>query len=155
MRRALVLAAMTSMPLAVAQAHDTMPGMDVGRAGTAQAVTRTVDIVMNDDMRFTPSAVTVDAGQTVRFVVRNAGTLRHEFILGNAADIAGHAAMMRGHPGTMHHGGGNSISLEAGKNGSVIWRFGAPGTVTFACLEAGHFEAGMQGTIEVRPAARK
>jgi uncharacterized cupredoxin-like copper-binding protein len=34
--------------------------------------------------------------------------------------------------------------------GEVVWRFNRAGTFKFACLIAGHFEAGMVGTINVR-----
>jgi uncharacterized cupredoxin-like copper-binding protein len=152
-RAVVAVAAIACAPLALAQEHDAMRGMNVGRAGSAQAATRTIAVVMSDDMRFTPSTIVVDAGQTVRFAVRNAGKVRHEFVIGSADDIAKHAATMREHP-MAHHAEANAVSLAAGKTGSMTWRFGQAGTVTFACLEAGHFEAGMKGTIEVRPAAR-
>src|SRR5574337_1463501 len=47
-----------------------------GQPGDPARVTRTVDVVLNDDMRFEPSTVNVKAGDTVRFVARNAGKLR-------------------------------------------------------------------------------
>jgi uncharacterized cupredoxin-like copper-binding protein len=152
MRRVAAVAALAIAPLA--GAHETH-GSEVGRVGVATAVSRTVEIVMSDDMRFTPSTIAVASGQTVRFTIRNTGKLRHEFILGSPAHIAEHAAMMREHPGMMHHDEPNAATLDGGGAGSVIWRFGAPGSVTFACLEAGHYDAGMKGTIEVRPAAPK
>jgi uncharacterized cupredoxin-like copper-binding protein len=121
----------------------------IGAAGKAAAVTKTVEIVMSDDMRFAPSTITVASGQTVRFSVRNAGHLRHEFVIGTDEHLAGHAQAMREHPDMKHAASDNAVSLEAGKRGSVIWRFAGPGAVTFACLEAGHYDAGMKGTITV------
>ena len=33
----------------------------------------------------------------------------------------------------------------------MVWNFNRPGEFQFACLVAGHFEAGMKGTISVKP----
>jgi uncharacterized cupredoxin-like copper-binding protein len=41
-------------------------------------------------------------------------------------------------------------SLAPGKRGELIWKFTRPGTVTFACLQSGHLEAGMRGAVAVR-----
>jgi uncharacterized cupredoxin-like copper-binding protein len=38
-----------------------------------------------------------------------------------------------------------------GARGELIWKFTRTGTVTFACLQSGHLEAGMRGHVaEVR-----
>ena len=37
---------------------------------------------MSDKMRFSPDVLTIRAGETVRFVVRNNGNLVHEIVLG-------------------------------------------------------------------------
>jgi uncharacterized cupredoxin-like copper-binding protein len=39
---------------------------------------------------------------------------------------------------------------DPGSTGALVWQFIAPGTVDFACLEPGHFEAGMIGHITVK-----
>ncbi|MFZ9322507.1 MAG: plastocyanin/azurin family copper-binding protein, partial [Hylemonella sp.] len=39
--------------------------------------------------------------------------------------------------------------LDPGKRGAIIWQFTRAGTVQFACLMPGHFEAGMQGAVQV------
>lgn len=56
--------------------------------------------------------------------------------------------MMKNTPG-MKHAEPNMISLDAGKNGELIWQFTQAGTVDFACLVAGHMEAGMIGKVNV------
>jgi uncharacterized cupredoxin-like copper-binding protein len=33
--------------------------------------------------------------------------------------------------------------------GTLIWKFAQAGTVEFACLIPGHYEAGMKGSIRV------
>lgn len=43
----------------------------------------------------------------------------------------------------------NMVSVAPGESGELVWRFDRPGTVAFACLVPGHFEAGMRGEIEV------
>ena len=41
------------------------------------------------------------------------------------------------------------VTLAGGKTGVVLWRFSKAGPVAFACLEAGHFDAGMKGAVDV------
>ena len=120
----------------------------IGKPGVASKVTRTVTINMSDDMRFTPSEVSVRRGETVRFVVTNSGKLKHEFNLGTEADLKAHYAQMLKYPG-MEHDEPNLVSLEAGKTGEVIWQFTQNGNVNFACLHPGHYEAGMKGNVKV------
>lgn len=42
----------------------------VGQPGDPANVSRTIDIIMDDHMRFTPSNIQVEAGETVRFLSR-------------------------------------------------------------------------------------
>ena len=44
---------------------------------------REVSVTMTDELRFEPDALTVAAGETVRFVVHNAGASDHEFLIGD------------------------------------------------------------------------
>jgi len=55
-----------------------------GTRGRAQDVKRTIDIVMRDNS-YQPQRIQVRAGETIRFRVRNAGELLHEFNIGTAA----------------------------------------------------------------------
>src|SRR3546814_2436431 len=116
----------------------------IGKAGNASKVSRTIDVVMTDAMRFTPDRIDVKAGETVRFRVTNSGKIRHEMVLGTEADLSGHYQMMLKDPG-MRHEEANSVSLEAGKTGEIVWQFDKAGHVAFACLEPGHYPAGMKG----------
>ena len=120
----------------------------IGKPGVAAKVTRTITIDMTDAMRFTPSAVKVRRGETIRFVVTNSGKLKHEFNLGTEADLKAHYAQMLKFP-EMEHDEPNLVSLAPGKTGEVIWQFTKAGTVHFACLHPGHYEAGMKGTVAV------
>ena len=40
-----------------------------------QSVTRNIEVIMDDTMRFTPGQIQVSAGETVRFVVKNVGKI--------------------------------------------------------------------------------
>jgi uncharacterized cupredoxin-like copper-binding protein len=40
--------------------------------------------------------------------------------------------------------------VPPGKVESIIWRFNRAGEFYFACLQPGHFEAGMVGKITVK-----
>ena len=119
-----------------------------GIAGDAAAVKRTIDVSMGDDMRFSPEKLTVRQGETIRFVVRNTGTLLHEFVIGTPAENARHAELMLKFPG-MEHDEPYMAHVAPGKAGEIVWLFNKAGEFEFACLMAGHFQAGMVGTITV------
>lgn len=120
----------------------------IGQAGEASKVNRVVEIEMNDNMRFTPSNVTAKQGETIRFVIKNAGKLKHEFNLGTDADLKAHYKLMLKFP-EMEHDEPNIASVAPGGTGEVIWQFSQAGKVSFACLHAGHYEAGMKGSVTV------
>ena len=122
--------------------------ISVGQPGDAKKVSRTITVDMSDTMRFTPDTITVKRGETIRFVVKNNGKIAHEFNLGSAAQLQAHAAMMQKMPG-MQHAEPNSVSVEPGKTGEVIWQFTQAGSVDIACLYPGHFAAGMKGSVQV------
>jgi uncharacterized cupredoxin-like copper-binding protein len=42
--------------------------------------------------------------------------------------------------------------IGPGEEGEIVWRFNRAGQFRFGCLIPGHYEAGMVGTIVVRPA---
>lgn len=109
---------------------------------------RTIAIRMGDDMRFTPDRIEVRQGETVRLVVRNAGKLLHELVIGTPAELRKHAALMQKFP-TMEHDEPYMTHVKAGATGELTWHFNRAGTFQFACLIPGHFEAGMLGTIVV------
>ncbi len=153
---AAVAALLGTAPTLAAGAHGEhaghampMASAPIGAPGEAARVTRTIDIDMTDAMRFTPAQVQVKAGETVRFNVRNSGKIRHEMVLGSDADLQAHYAMMMQDPG-MRHEEPNAVSLDAGKHGQIIWKFDRAGSVSFGCLEPGHYAAGMKGAVSVQ-----
>ena len=121
-----------------------------GMAGDAKAVARTITLRMTDNMRFTPSHIEVREGETVRLRAENQGQVLHEIVIGTRADLDAHAAMMAKHPG-MEHDEPYMAHVKAGQKGSIVWTFNRPGSFDFACLIAGHYQAGMTGTITVIP----
>ena len=121
-----------------------------GIASQAAKATRTITLRMTDDMRFAPAHFSVKRGETVRLRVENQGQVLHEVVLGTQASLDEHAAMMREHPG-MEHGEAYMAHVKPGRKDDLIWNFNRAGTFDFACLVAGHFEAGMRGSFTVTP----
>jgi uncharacterized cupredoxin-like copper-binding protein len=118
-----------------------------GIAGDAKGA-RTIEITMRDDMRFSPEAVEVKQGETIRFVVKNAGKVMHEMVIGTKKDLDEHAALMAKYPG-MEHDEPYMTHVAPGKSGEIIWTFNRAGEFDFGCLIAGHYQAGMVGKIKV------
>lgn len=127
------------------QVRDT----DFGREGNPASATRTIQVDMADAMRFTPAEVTVRRGETVRFVIRNGGKLLHEMVLGTAQALKAHAAAMQKFPG-MEHADPNMAHVKPGATGEIVWQFTRAGEFQFACLQPGHYEAGMVGKLTVK-----
>ena len=119
-----------------------------GVPGKAAEVSRSIEVQAADNMRYTPAAVTARRGETVRFVVKNTGKLPHELVLGDVQSLKEHAEMMRRHP-DMEHADPNMVKVAPGGTGTLIWKFTEAGTVEFACLIPGHYEAGMKGSVRV------
>jgi uncharacterized cupredoxin-like copper-binding protein len=124
---------------------------DWGIAGDAKAAKRTIEIRMSDGMRFTPDRIEVRQGETLKLVVRNSGKLMHEFVIGTKKENDEHAALMVKFP-NMEHDEPYMAHVAPGKTGEVVWTFNKAGDFEFACLIAGHYQAGMVGRIIVAAA---
>lgn len=120
-----------------------------GVAGDARQVSRTVEVTMSDHMRFTPEQITVNRGETLRLVIRNSGAVMHEWVLGTPKELAKHAALMQKFP-DMEHDEPYMAHVPPGKTGEIVWTFNRAGDFEFACLIAGHYQAGMKGRVRVR-----
>ncbi len=120
----------------------------VGRPGEPRKAARTVEIGAYDTMRFNHAHFTVMQGETIRIVLRNVGQLPHELVLGDEKSLREHAELMRKNP-EMEHADPNQVGVAPGKKGELVWQFSKAGTVHFACLHPGHYEAGMRGRITV------
>jgi uncharacterized cupredoxin-like copper-binding protein len=120
-----------------------------GIAGDAKAARRTIEVRMLDTMRFVPDRIEVRLGETVRFVHRNVGKVMHEFVIGTPQELDEHAALMLKFP-NMEHDEPYMAHVPPGKTAQIVWHFNRPGEFKFACLIAGHYSAGMVGTLIVR-----
>jgi len=138
-------------------------GSSIGKAGDPGKVDRVIEVSM-DEMKYNPKTVSVEKGETIKFVVRNDGNFVHEFNLGTKEMWDGHtkemmkmlksgmmtmkkldhAKMMEG---GMMHDEGNSALLEPGQTADVVWTFADATEMGFACNVPGHREGGMVGKI--------
>ncbi|MFG0381035.1 plastocyanin/azurin family copper-binding protein [Pseudomonas sp. zbq_18] len=148
-----------------------------GQPAPAAKAERTVEITLGD-MYYEPASVQVKAGETVRFVLKNEGSLLHEFSLGDAAMHAEHQQHMlmmqqmgmigengivpmdhskMGHDmagmdhGKMAHDDPNTVMIAPGKSAELTWTFSKATGLEFACNLPGHYQAGMVGNLEVQP----
>jgi uncharacterized cupredoxin-like copper-binding protein len=86
--------------------------------------------VVAKEFSYTPSRITVKAGQPVQVVLDNKGVLEHDFVLDRFRVKMG--------------------AIQPGKTGTVTFTPNAKGTFEFYCSIPGHKEAGMKGTLVVQ-----
>lgn len=87
-------------------------------------------------------------GETVRYVVRNAGKVTHERVLGTLDELRQRAEPMRRLP-HMEREAPSTVPLSAGDSGAISWPFTEAGESHFGRLVPGHVEAGMEEWINV------
>ena len=118
-----------------------------------------VEVTMKE-FTFSPRTISVRAGETVTLKLTNLGALEHEFMAGRAPvpsrgytedwlKRAVPALASHTHPGEEHVGEGIRVSADWGNQVTLV----VPeekGTFEFGCFIAGHYEAGMKGSIVVR-----
>lgn len=145
-------------------------GTDVGEKGDPSKVSRRIEVSMTDNA-FQPSQISIKAGETVRFVIRNDGELVHEFNIGTnkmheahrqemmqmvdmgvlEADRINHDAMGHGNGNMMmKHDDPNAVLLEPQQTAEVIWTFPETASLQFACNVPGHYEDGMMGEFGIK-----
>lgn len=122
---------------------------DFGRTGSSTHVSHTIEVGMEDAMRFTPGNIVVKRGETIRFKVSNHGKLLHEMVIGTMQELEAHAALMKKFPG-MEHDEPYMAHVSPGKDESIVWQFTKVGEYHYACLIPGHMEAGMIARITVK-----
>jgi uncharacterized cupredoxin-like copper-binding protein len=120
-----------------------------GIAGDRKKVSRTIEIDMTDEMRFFPAALNVKVGEIVRFKLTNRGNTMHEMVIGTLPDLQEHAALMKKFP-DMEHDEPYMAHVKPGTTEEIVWQFNRRGEFSYACLIAGHFEAGMLGKAVVK-----
>ena len=124
-------------------------GLDTGGHSADAGDARTVEVTMTDGLTFEPNEITVAPGETVRFVVTNAGEAVHEFLIGDDAAQAEFEAEMAGEE-EMDHDTSSGVSVDPGHTETFEYTFGDTDEVLLAgCHEPGHFDGGMVATIQV------
>jgi uncharacterized cupredoxin-like copper-binding protein len=145
-------------------------GPDIGQAGDPANVTRTIEVVMYDNY-YEPEDLELKEGETVKFVIKNAGEFVHEFNIATAEMHKKHAPemmMMMEHgvleadkinweaakdmQAKMGHGmheEPNSVLLEPGQSAEIVWMFPDHAELEFACNIPGHYDSGMVGEINL------
>ena len=141
---------------------------DIGTPGGTPV--RTIPVMLYDNY-YEPESISVRHGETVRFVLRNAGDFVHEFNINTPASHASHAPMMemmfemgmisfdkvnraamaasKGTGHDMSHDEPNSVLLEPGESRELVWTFDTDATLEFACNIPGHYDSGMAGDIAI------
>lgn len=85
--------------------------------------------IVGEDIKFTPTTIEAQVGQTINLTLDNKGALDHSLYIDDF-----------------------NVKIEAapGQKASASFTPGAAGTYEFYCHVAGHTEAGMVGTLTVK-----
>lgn len=124
---------------------------NAGAPGNPKKPFRVVEVTAregNGTMAFDPPRIEVVKGEQIKFIIRNAGDLDHEFMLDSIEANMKHAVEMQKNP-EMEHDDPNGKRVQPKKDVELIWKFTKLGTFEYACLIPGHYEAGMKGIVEV------
>jgi len=92
--------------------------------------------------------IQVRAGETIRFIITNAGYATHEFAIASPKENEEHREMMRQMPNMVHHDP-NVVTIEPGETKELLWKFGKDKNVEFSCNIRNHAEQGMHGMFRV------
>jgi uncharacterized cupredoxin-like copper-binding protein len=123
-----------------------------GEPGNPKKPARMIVVTMTDSdgkMAFIPDRIEVRKNERIKFILKNNGALKHEFVLASIKENAEHAELMKKFP-EMEHADPNAKTIEPKQSVELLWQFTKPGEFQYACLIPGHIEAGMQGTVIVR-----
>ncbi|MBM4435215.1 MAG: heavy metal translocating P-type ATPase, partial [Chloroflexi bacterium] len=127
---------------------------------------RQIAIEMSD-LRFTPSAIALRAGERVTITFTNRGAVPHVFMSGRGAQpgrgfatdlFAGTHPEIGGAGASSKHGGGHDeeafgVTAPAGATATITFTVPAKtGNWGFGCFLPGHYEAGMKGQLRIDPA---
>jgi len=133
-------------------------------AAAAAGGVRTIELTANDQMKFDKAALTAKPGEKIKVVLKNVGTMpkmamAHNFVLlkaGADAQKFANDSMMAAatdyipaadkdvvvaHTKTLGPGESAEVTFDVPK---------APGVYPFLCSFAGHYSAGMKGTLTVK-----
>ncbi|MEQ1752539.1 MAG: cupredoxin family protein [Micropepsaceae bacterium] len=136
-----------------AMAHADHEASAYGHPGEASRVSRTIKVEMTE-YAFSLADLSVNTGETVKFVISNHGKLKHEMTIGSEAEQLIHRKEMEamsdmGHDEGKHEMPDNALHLAPGETKEVIWQFTKAGKIEFACNYPGHADLGMLGNISI------
>ena len=120
-------------------------GACAGSPGPPQGTEEVV--VTIEHSRYQPDEMEFQAGQTVKFIVRNTDPIDHEFLLGDEEVQRIHEEGTEAHHGAKP----GEISVPAGKTRTTTYTFTEEGPLIYGCHLPGHYAFGMKGTVSVSP----
>ena len=145
--------------------------MKIGSLGKESEVSRVIKVIMYDNY-YEPSSFQINAGETIKFEVENAGELVHEFNIANKmmhmkhqpemekmveneilfADSIDKDKMkkMAKMDKSMGHSHSNSVLLEPKQKGDIIWKFDNAVNIEIACNVPGHYQVGMIAKVDIK-----
>ena len=145
--------------------------MKIGSKGNENDISRVIKVIMYDNY-YEPSSFQINAGETIKFEVENAGELVHEFNIANKmmhmkhqpemekmveneilfADSIDKDKMkkMAKMDKSMGHSHSNSVLLEPKQIGDIIWKFDNAVNIEVACNVPGHYQAGMIAKVDIK-----
>ncbi len=140
----------------------------IGEPGHLNEVDRTIEVKMFDNY-YEPKEFKIKKGETIKFVVKNLGSLVHEFNIATKEMHLKHQPEMMKmvemeiligdkidkkkmkeaskHDHSMSHSHSNSVLLEPNNIGELIWKFNTNTSLEAACNVPGHYQSGMVATI--------
>ena len=104
------------------------------------------------DFAYSPSSITVAAGQPVTLTVENIGNIEHDFVV---QKIDATTEVIQDSGSDAHHAHGEEqnydlhVSAGAGETSILQLTVSEPGTYEIFCSVEGHKEAGMIGELTV------
>lgn len=140
-----------ALALGAAACGSTDDTTDAESGGTSGGAARTVEVEMRDNT-YSPDRVSVEAGETVRFVITNNGEATHDAFVGDAAAQDDHEAEMGDEMGGHGMSGGDGdegVTVEPGDTRELTHTFESGDELLIGCHEPGHYKAGMRITVEV------
>jgi uncharacterized cupredoxin-like copper-binding protein len=151
----LFLVTVVANPVSAAEQDEYAGAARFGHPGDGSHVDRTIEITAVD-LAFKPGSVTVQRGQTVKFVVTDRGKLTHAFVIGPELVQQEHdKEMLQMTPQQRQEEmakSPNGLLMQPGQTKTLVWTFDTPlDQLQYACHVPGHYQAGMRGTISIRP----
>ena len=145
--------------------------MKIGSKGNVNDISRVIKVIMYDNF-YEPSSFQINAGETIKFEVENAGELVHEFNIANKMMHMKHQPEMEKMveneilfadsidkdkmkkmvkmDKSMGHSHSNSVLLEPKQKGDIIWKFDNAINIEVACNVPGHYQAGMIAKVNIK-----